>query len=104
MAIIKEMLGKKQIDGFKGKLDFYYYKGLAICRMWPRNQGNSQTAASVAQQPAFIYCARLWSQCSPYVIQSYVDMAHSCGLHRKDWFTRGYYGKIYRYPTDEHPA
>jgi len=104
LAIIKEMVGKKIIDGFKGKLDFYYQNGLCICRSWPRNQGTSQTPASVAQQPMFTYVARLWSQASPFVMQAYDDMAHACGLHKKDWFTRGYYGKIYRYPTDEHPT
>lgn len=103
MAIIKEMVGRKIIDGFKGKIDFYYYMGIPVARRWPRSQGNSQTSASVAQQPAFIYCARLWSQTSPIVKEAYSVLANACGLHKKDWFTRAYYGKIYRYPTDYTP-
>ncbi len=99
MAIIKEMLGKKQIDGFKGKLDFYYYMGLPIARRWPRSQGNSQTPASVAQIPKFIYCSQLFRQVSPFVYQTYIDIAAKSGLHGKDWFTRAYYGKMYHYPT-----
>jgi len=103
MAVIKEMLGKKQIDGFKGSIDFYYYRGLPVARRWPRNQGKSQTRASVAQQPMFTYVQRLWKETSPFVKEAYATLARDCALHRKDWFMRGYYGKIYRYPVDYTP-
>lgn len=99
MAIIKEMVGKKVIDGFRGVVDFYYHAGLACARRWPRSQGNSQTPASVAQQPKFIYCSRLFSQLSPFVYQTYINIAAKSGLHGKDWFTRAYYGKMFHYPT-----
>jgi len=93
----------KIIDGFKGTLDFYYYMDIPCVRAWPKNKGRSQTPASVAQQPAFIYANSLWSQLSPFVIEAYDSLAYNCGLHRKDWLIRGYYGKIYRYPTDYTP-
>lgn len=100
MAKIKEMLGRRQIDGFKGKIDFYYHDGVAIARRWPRSQGKSQTPASVAQQPMFTYVQQLRSQVAPIVIDAYHDLAAASGLHTWDWFMRGYYGKIYRYPTE----
>ncbi len=100
MTIIKEMLGKKIIDTFKGKIDFYYYKGLAVARKYPRSQGRSQTPASVAQQPMFTYVQQLWPEVSPFVMASYTDLAPGSGLHKRDWFMRGYYGKIYRYDTE----
>ncbi|MBA7627797.1 hypothetical protein ES703_35266 [subsurface metagenome] len=100
MAIIKQMLGMKQIDGFKGKLDFYYYMGLAIARKWPRSQGNSQTPASVAQQPMFTYATRLWAEMSPFVKTSYTNLANACGLRNFDWHMRGYISGIYRYPHE----
>ncbi len=91
------------ISGFKGKIDFYYYMGVACVRRWPRNRGRSQTPDSVAQQPAFIYVSKLWTAVSPFVKSYYHTLTFDCGLHHKDWFTRGYYGKIYRYPTDYTP-
>jgi len=100
MAIVREMPGQKIIDGFKGTLDFYYYMGLPCCRKWPRNQGKSQTPASVAQQPAFTYCSQSWMTVSPVVRQAYIDIAFECGLHAKDWFTRGYLTGIYKYPRE----
>ena len=103
MAIIKEMLAQKLIDGFKGKLDFYYQNGQAICRRWPRSQGRSQTPASVAQQPMFTYVQQLWPLVSPFVMEAYTDLAPDSGLHKRDWFMRGYYGKIYRYDTEHTP-
>lgn len=99
MAIIKAMVGQKVIDGFKGTLDFYIHDGIACVRSWPRSQGKSQTPASVAQQPMFSYCSKLFSSLSPFVYQTYIDIAAKSGLHGKDWFTRAYYGKMYHYPT-----
>lgn len=98
MAIIKEMVGKKVIDGFRGTLDYYYYKGLAVCRKWPRSQGKSQTPASVAQQPMFTYATQSWMEISPFVREAYFAIARDCGLHAKDWFMRGYINGIYKYP------
>lgn len=98
MAIIKEMPGQKIIDGFKGKIDFYYWKGIACCRKWPRSQGKSQTPASVAQQPMFTYASRAWMTVSPTVRAAYYAISEACGLHAKDWFMRGYITGIYKYP------
>ncbi len=98
MAIIKEMLGRKLIDGFKGKVDFYYYMGVPCARKWPRSQGNSQTPASVAQWPRFTYATRLPSQFSPFVIAAYKDISRISGLHWRDWALRGYLTGIYKYP------
>lgn len=92
------MAGRKIIDGFRGKIDFYYYMGIPVFRKWPRSQGKSQTPASVAQWPTFTYVSRLWMTLSPFVQQAYDNLAHECGLHKKDWFTRGYLTGIYKYP------
>jgi len=103
MALIKRMPHLRIIDMLKGTIDFYYYKGLACARKYPRSQGKSQTPMSVAQQPMFTYVQKLWPQVSPFVQQAYTDLAPDSGLHKRDWFMRGYYGKIYRYPTDYTP-
>ena len=99
MALIKEMPGKKIIDGFRGKVDFYYYMGVAVARRWPRSQGKSQTPASTAQWPMFTYASQAWMDLSPEVRQAYFDLSYACGLHAKDWFMRGYISGIYKYPN-----
>ncbi|MBA7708580.1 hypothetical protein ES703_117482 [subsurface metagenome] len=98
------MLGEKQIDGFKGNIDFYYYMGIACSRRWPKNQGKSQTPKSVAQQPMFTYVQKLWQEVSPVVQEAYNTLAPESALHKRDWFMRGYYGLLYRYPTEYTPA
>lgn len=100
MAKIRKLPNSKIIDGFKGKVDFYLYMGVPCARKWPRSQGKSQTPASVAQWPMFTYVQRLRPHVSPFVRQAYYDLARDCGLHVWDWFMRGYYGEIYRYPTE----
>lgn len=91
------------IDGFKGKLDFYYYMGKPCVRKWPRSQGKSQTPASVAQWPMFTYVQKLWNSTTPLVQTAYTDLSPESGLHKRDWFMRAYYGKIYRYDTAPSP-
>ena len=98
MVVIKEMVGKKVIDGFRGVIDFYYYMGVPVARKWPRSQGKSQTPASVAQQPTFTYASRLFIHLSPFLREAYFGVARDCGLHAKDWFMRGYLTGIYKYP------
>ena len=96
MAIIKEMVGIKVINGFRGVVDFYYYMGIPVARSWPRSQGKSQTPNSVAQIPVFIRAARLWNELSPAVKQAYMDMAVTTNLTGKDMFFRGYISGILR--------
>lgn len=104
MAICKSFVGHKVISGFKGTLDFYLHDGVQCVRTWPRSQGKSQTPASVAQQPMFTYVQRLWRQTSPFVQQAYNDLGPDTALTGKDFLMRGYYGKLYRYPTEPTPS
>ena len=41
------------IDKFSGVLDFYYWRGQAICRTWPRTAKQPHTAAQLASRAAF---------------------------------------------------
>lgn len=103
MAILKEMVGKKIIDGFKGVVDFYYWMGIPCARVWPRSQGKSQTPESVAQWPIFKTAAKLWGELSPEVKTAYNEMASVTNLTGKDMFFRGYISGTLRYyePVDD---
>lgn len=99
MAVLTSFVGREIINGFKGTIDFYLHNGVQCARAWPRSQGRSQTAKSVAQQPAFAYASRLWRQTSLFVQTAYNDMAPASALDGRDWQMKGYYGYIYRYDT-----
>ncbi|GAI44205.1 unnamed protein product [marine sediment metagenome] len=97
MAIIKEMVGQKVIDGFKGVIDFYYYMGVPCARAWPKSPGKSRSANVMAQWPVFKTAAQLWGELSPEVRQAYEDMAAVTNLTGKDMFFRGYISGTLRY-------
>ena len=98
MAIITEMVGQKVIDGFKGVIDFYYYKGLACARRWPKSPGRARSPAVMAGWPAFGYAAGEWNNISPAVRRTYEALASGTGLSGRDMFQRAYMAGLYRAP------
>lgn len=103
MAIIKEMVGQKVIDGFRGVIDFYYYMGIPCARAWPKSPGKRRSPPVMAQWQIFKQAAQLWRELSPVVRQAYEDMAKATNLTGKDMFFRGYISGTLRYyvPVDE---
>lgn len=93
------MPGLNIIAGFKGSVDFYYWKGKAVARSWPRSPGKLRSERVQAQWPIFAASTQLWNQLSPVVKQSYRDMSQSTRLTARDLFTRSYINglsRIYR--------
>ena len=103
MAIIKAMVGRKVIDGFRGVIDFYFYMGIPCARSWPRKPKGARVPAVMAQWPVFQNAARLWHEISPEVRKTYEEMAVTTNLTPRDIFTRGYISGALRYyiPVDE---
>lgn len=97
MALLREMPGTHIISGLKGKIDFYYWMGLAVARTWPRSPGHVRTPEVMAQWPAFITAAKEWNNLSPEVQESYRKLAQSSGLNGRDLQVRGYLAGLYRY-------
>lgn len=91
------MVGRKVINGFKGTIDFYVYKGQPCARAWPRSPGKKRAPAVMAQWSAFITAAKLWREVSPAIRQAYQDMAVGTNLTDKDVFTRGYISGTLRF-------
>jgi len=52
----------------------------------------------------FTYVQKLWQEVSPVVQEAYNTLAPESAMHKRDWFMRGYYGLLYRYPTEYTPA
>jgi len=53
MPVIKAMPALEVIRGFRGVLDFYYWRGLACVRKWPRIPPSRRTPASMASAALF---------------------------------------------------
>lgn len=98
MAIIKEMVGERVISGFKGTLDFYYYKGIACVRAWPKSPGSNRSQAVQSGWPLFSYAAKEWRNLSPVVQRTYVQLAVGTALSGRDIFSRAYMKGIFRNP------
>lgn len=90
MAIVKEMPSEAIIGGFKGKLDFYYWMGIPVCRSWPKSPGSSRSPAVMAQWPAFSYISQAWRDLDPTLRRLYEVQATGTILTGRDLFTRSY--------------
>lgn len=90
MARIKEMLGEKVISGFRGKLDYYYWMGIACVRRWPKSPRLPRSPGVVAAQQPFIQAASLWRTTPQYLQDFYNTMASGTGLSGRDMFMRAY--------------
>lgn len=90
MAIVKEMPSEAIIGGLKGKLDFYYWKGIAVCRSWPKSPGSSRSPAVMAQWPAFAYISQAWATLDPTLRRYFEVMATGTILTGRDLFARSF--------------
>lgn len=84
------------IAGYKGSIDFYYWKGLACARSWPKSPGRQRSPNVSAQWPAFTYAAREWSNLSPEIQAGYYSMAQHGGLDGRDLQVRSYLSGLFR--------
>lgn len=55
MAKIKAF-SQQMIDGMSGQLDFYYWRGQAIVRRWPKTAKQPHSPAQLASRAAFKQC------------------------------------------------
>lgn len=99
MAVIKSMVAEHIISGFKGKLDFYYYMGLACVRRWPKSPGKIRSDLVMSTWSAFSYASQEWSNLSPEIQRTYEELATGSGLTARDMFMRAYLTGLYRNPT-----
>lgn len=79
------------IDSLKGKLDFYYWKGIPCVRSWPRWPPRDPTPPEKANQDTFSYINKLYITLPDAIKQTYIDQAASTSLTSKDLFVKLYY-------------
>jgi len=90
MAKIGKMPGLAVINGFKGVVDFYTWKGIAVARAWPRSPGSNRAIAVQAQWPAFSWAAKNWTNLPSYIQDAYNRMAQGTNLTGRDIFLKSY--------------
>jgi len=78
------------INGFKGVLDFYVYKGVPCVRSWPRSPGHDRAPAVQAQWPAFTWAAKSWKHLNIEIKEAYNQMAVSTYKTGKDLYMQSF--------------
>ncbi len=96
MAVLTKMPSLGIIAGFKGSIDFYFYKGLPCARAWPKSPGRHRSPRVSAQWPAFTYAAKEWAELSPAVQAGYREMTARGGLSARDLQVRSYLTGLFR--------
>lgn len=97
MVKIAEMPAQHLIDGWKGTIDFFIYKGQPVARSWPHWHPRKPTEPELQAQIAFGYVNQMAHALPPYIIDQYRRMAASSQCSWKDIFVRGYlYGSRHR--------
>ena len=78
------------IDQFKGKVDFYEWKGIPCARKWPHWPKRLPTVPEKANQDRFAYAIHAWTNLSEYIKAMYRQMAVGTSLTARDLFMRSY--------------
>lgn len=98
MAILNVLPSQAIIDGFKGKIDFYLWRGIPCARKWPRSPGHLRAQSVMAQWPLFTEAAQGWSKITQEEQDAYRRMASGTGLSGRDLFTRSWIKGLLPYP------
>jgi len=99
MVRLLEMPPQDVIDGFKGTIDYYLWKGIPCARSWPVYHPRQPYPSERTNQEAFSTANHLWPTLDEASQQTYFDLATGTGLSPRDMFVRAYMKGLYRYPT-----
>lgn len=90
MVVLTEMPNQAIIDGFKGVIDFYLWRGLPCARKWPVWRKRKPTPREKAAQDAFAEAMRATKTMPEYIIDQYRRMAEGTRWRWQDIFLRAY--------------
>lgn len=90
LARLDKMPSQEIIDGLKGVVDFYYWKGIPCARKWPHWAKREPTPDEKAAQDRFAYAARSWKNLPEYVKAAYNNMAASTFNTGREIYMRTY--------------
>jgi len=96
MVVLKEMVAGKVISGFRGVIDFYYCRGTACARSWPRKPSGHRAPAVSAQWPRWAYISKHWNYLSPAVRRAYEQTATGSSWTGRDLFMKAFISTYFR--------
>jgi len=104
MAKLEKMPQRQIIDGYKGTIDFYYWKGIPVARKWPIYIKRTPTPIELTYQQAFSYINKLWASL-PLIIHVQLTLfAARSTLTPKDFLVRGYLKGLFEIMPPEYYA
>lgn len=83
-----------RIKGMKGKLDFYYWKGIPVVRKWPYTPVSHFSPASVAQRPKFGTVSHNFILQDPSVRDALNQMSQGSQASLRDVYIALNYAKV----------
>jgi hypothetical protein len=84
MTKLDKMPQQSIIDQYKGLVDFYLYKGVAVARRWPKWEPRLPTPAEAANQAAFKLINQIFQSLPPDIHEAYTQMAAQTTRTSKD--------------------
>jgi len=90
MAVLERLPEQQIIDGFKGVIDFYLWKGIPCARKWPTWRPYRFSPVQQENQAAFAYAVALWPTLDPIVKAQWNSMAGGTARTGRDLFLRAY--------------
>lgn len=84
MTKLDKLPDQEKIDQFKGKIDFYLWKGIPVARRWPKWEPRGSTPAEASNQAAFRYINQIFQSLPPVIKDAYRQMAAQTTRTNKD--------------------
>lgn len=91
MAKLLAMPSLATVQTLKGSLDFYLWKGIPVCRRWPRPPAHQRNAAVRTTAARFAYINNQVKVISPGIIEAYKDIPFGHGWTWKDFMVSFWY-------------
>lgn len=86
MAKLDHMPSLATIVAQRGRVDYYFWKGIPVARMWPRKSSQPRTAGEIKSSQMFSVAAKLTGALPPQLVRVYRrEMANGVGVTWVDW-------------------
>ena len=90
MVKLMQMPPQEVVDGFKGKIDFYFWNRMPIVRMWPRYPKRKPYPLEKQWQDIFAYIVKWWKDLPDNIKLAFAREANRTKYSPRDLLTRAY--------------
>ncbi|MBA7633164.1 hypothetical protein ES703_40726 [subsurface metagenome] len=96
MAKLQVLPSQDIIDGFKGNIDFYLWKGIPVCRKWPVWRKRASYPSEKANQDDFTRINQAAISMPVEFIEAYMELAQGTPFTWKDLMVRSFMRGLWR--------